>query len=263
MGTRLAACALSVSLAITPTCVSAQSAPADNPRTVKPERPTVATHAFTVRPGYAELETGGEWDRYRDHSRGLVIPALLKLGITSRTQLGLATGLVKPDGVSTGVGDFALVLKQRVADSLPVLGAVAIIPSVKFPTASAKRGTTTTDASLLLVSSHVFGSLALDINLGYTRRSGDGSHAPKDATLWTVSFGAPLVGPLGMVAEVFGYPQTTGAAGSDATAALLTGPTFQLRDELALDAGAIIRLAGPQPNAWYAGLTYNFGKFWR
>ena len=31
---------------------------AQTPRTANPERPTVATHAYTVAPGYAELEQG-------------------------------------------------------------------------------------------------------------------------------------------------------------------------------------------------------------
>jgi glucose-1-phosphate thymidylyltransferase len=40
--------------------LSAQTAP--DPRAVQPERPTVATHAGTVAPGWVELETGVEFD---------------------------------------------------------------------------------------------------------------------------------------------------------------------------------------------------------
>src|SRR5207248_820985 len=39
-------------------------AQARDPHEVQPERPTVATHAGTVAPGWIELEWGSEWDRY-------------------------------------------------------------------------------------------------------------------------------------------------------------------------------------------------------
>ncbi len=94
----------------------------------------------------------------------------------------------------------------------PLLGDFAVLPAVKFPTGDATKGTGTgtTDASFLLISSHSFGPVSMDINAGYTRRSGDGSNAPKNATLWTVSFGGPAAGQLGWTAECYGYPGTGG-----------------------------------------------------
>jgi hypothetical protein len=65
---------------------------------------------------------------------------------------------------------------------------------------------------------------------------------------------------LGWVAEVFGFPGTTGPAGNRGTAAFLTGPTFTIARWLVIDAGAIVPLTGPQPHSWYAGLTWNIGK---
>ena len=88
---------------------------------------------------------------------------------------------------------------------------------------------------------------------------GDGTVVPRTAGVWTASFGFPLSGPLGATVEFFGFRRTTGPAGSNATAALLVGPTFLLREWLALDAGGIIPLAGPQPRALYAGFVWNFG----
>jgi hypothetical protein len=143
-----------------------------------------------------------------------------------------------------------------------VLGDFALQPSLKLPSGSALHGTGTgtTDVGLLLISSHDWGEYALDINVGYTRRSGDGSQAPRDATLWTVSSGGPVFRSLGWVAEVFGFPGTTGPAGNRGTAAFLTGPTFTIARWLVIDAGAIVPLTGPQPHSWYAGLTWNIGK---
>ena len=58
---------------------------AADPRAVRPERPTVATHAWTVAPRYLELETGVEWDRNPDASHAVLTPTLLKIGIAART----------------------------------------------------------------------------------------------------------------------------------------------------------------------------------
>jgi hypothetical protein len=85
------------------------------------------------------------------------------------------------------------------------------------------RGSGTTDRSLLLVSSNQLGAVSLDVNVGYKRRSGDGTLAPRNATLWTVSAGIPLAGPLSLAAEVFGLPATSGPAGTPGTVAILRG----------------------------------------
>jgi len=233
--------------------------PAD-PTTAQPERPTVATHAWTVAPGYLELESGVEWDRNPGGSHTLGTPTELKIGLAPRLQLAVQGTLNRPPQTALAPGDVTLVLKYRLADGLPLLGAFAVCPGVKLPAGSASHGTGTTDLSLLLISSHALGPVSLDINVGWTHRSGDGSRAPRDATLWTVSAGAPLRGSLGLAAEVFGYPRTGGPAGSAGTVAFLGGPTLALTRRLVLDLGTVIRVRGPQPNAWYAGLVVNLGR---
>ena len=238
-------------------------APAD-PHAAQPERPTVATHAGTVAPGWVEIETGVE----RDHLHGahtFFTPTVLKLGVAAHVQLELASSFVHLSGTTpdySGIGDVSAALKWRAIEHAPVLGDFALQPSLKLPSGSALHGsgTGTTDVGLLLISSHDLGEYALDINAGYTRRSGRGSQAPRDATLWTVSGGGPVYKALGWVAEVFGFPGTTGPAGNRGTAAFLTGPTVTVEKWLVLDAGYIIPLAGPQPHALYAGLTWNIGK---
>src|SRR6185312_15403736 len=128
----------------------------------------------------------------------------------------------------SGIGDIAAALKWRVLDDAPLLGDFAIMPGVKAPTGSAARGTGTgtTDATLLLISSHDLGPVGLDVNVGYTQRTGNGRDAPTTATLWTVSLGGPFHGALGWVAECYGYPGTSGSAGQAPIVALLGGPTY-------------------------------------
>lgn len=238
----------------------AQSAP--DPHAVQPERPTVATHAGTVAPGWLEVETGLEFDSPGSNWRDFGVPTVVKIGLAPRMQLSLSAPLVRPADSRGGIGDFSAGVKWRLLDDAPVLGDFAVLPTVKFATGNATRatGTGTTDASLLLISSHAFGDIAMDLNVGYTRRSGDGTSAPRDATLWTASFGGPVQGRLGWTAECFGYPGTSGPAGARPTVALLGGPTFLAHPWAALDAGVIRTFVGAASTALYAGITYNVGK---
>lgn len=238
-------------------------AQARDPREVQPERPTVATHAGTVAPGWFEIEAGVEHDRFGS-STTLLAPTVLKLGLASHVQLGVFTAAVQPSESSTGLGDAGVMLKWRILDDAPILGDFAIQPGIKFPTGSVSggMGTGTTDALFLLISSHQFGPVAMDLNAGYSRRSGNGTVAPKDATLWTASFGGQAIGKLGWVFEVFGYPRTTGPAGASSTVAVLAGPTFLMHKWAAFDIGVISPLAGPQPRAAYVGTVINLGRVW-
>jgi hypothetical protein len=234
---------------------------AKDPHAVQPERPTVATHAGTVAPGWLEVESGVERDRFSPNTTATTAPTVFKLGLAENMQLGVFGSVVHNDA-STGLGDLAVGLKWRVVDDAPIVGDFAVLPSVKFPTGSASNGTGTgtTDGSILLISSHDLGPVSMDLNVGYTRRGGDGSSAPKNATVWTVSFGGPLAGGLGWTAECYGYPSTSGPAGQASIVALLGGPTFLVQKWLAVDAGVILPLTGPQPHALYAGLVYNVGR---
>lgn len=242
--------------------LAAQS-PAD-PHAVQPERPTVATHAYEVAPGWVEVEAGAEFDRYRDGSRGGSAPVVVKIGLVPRVQLELQGSAVSPPAGRSGIGDVTLAAKWRPFEHSPYLGDIAFQPSVTLPTGSATSGTGAGVAGygILFISSRQIGPVALDLNFGYTHRGGDGSSAPQNATLWTVSAGAPVTGRLGWVLEVFGYPATRGLAGAASSAALLTGPTFLVRPWLALDLGVIQRLEGGQPNALYFGVVYNVGRAW-
>lgn len=241
---------------------AARDSSAVDPHAVQPERPTVATHAGTVAPGWVEVETGIERDQYAPRVVGWLNPTVLKIGAARNAQLNLAESIARPPGGAAGLGDFAAGLKWRLADDSPLLGRFAVLPSVKFATGSVARGlgTGTTDFSMLLISSHDLGGVEMDLNAGYTRRGGDGSTAPRDATLWTASFGGSVRGSVGWTAECYGYPGTAGAAGAGPVVALLAGPTLLARAWLAFDAGVIIPIAGPQPHALYAGTVYNVGR---
>jgi len=261
LGTAALAVVPSVSLAQSPDSVAAKP-DSINPRAVLPERPTIATHAYTIAPGYVEIEAGLQ-DAQPGNITQFSAPVVVKIGVVPRLQLEIQGGYSRvsvPGATVSGVSDLAFALKQRVLDNAPILHDFSLQAAVKFPTGSTNVTTNTTDASLLLISSRPIGAGELDLNAGYTRRSGDGTVAPINATLLTASFGAPIAGAVGGVAEVFSTPATSGPAGTATSVGFLFGPTYQVRPSLVLDAGAILNVRNMTGNAIYAGLTYNVGR---
>ncbi len=229
------------------------------PRTVQPERPSVATHAGTVAPGYVEVESGFERDRGSDGTTSGSVPTLLKLGLTRRTQLSVQLPVIGGTDTPSGVGDVAVGLKWRLAEDDPLFQDIAVLPQVKFGSGGT-RGTGTTDVSLLLINSRTMGPVGIDLNAGVTRRGGDGSQAPRTATMWAVAAGIPVRGGLGWALETYGFPGTGGPAGAPPIVAVLTGPTFVIRPEVELDLGVIIPVVGSPPRGLYAGFVTNLGR---
>ncbi len=243
-------------------CASVTAGAQQDPRAVQPERPTVATHAYTVAPGYLEIEVGVQVAQ-PDGTTQLGAPIVAKVGIVPRLQLELLGGYARssgPGATIAGLMDLAVALKQRVLDAAPLVHDLSLQGSIKFATGGRDIGTETTDLSLLLISSRPIGRAELDLNAGYTHRSGDGDAVPTSETLLAASLGTPIRGRLGGVAEVFSYPGTGGPAGTSPQIGFLFGPTLQLASWFVLDAGAILNLRNLGANAFYAGATYNAGR---
>lgn len=224
-----------------------------DPHAVQPERPTVATHAGTVAPGWFEFETGVERDHFDRSAAVTTTPTVFKFGIAPRAQFSLGATIVN-NAAGTGAGDLFVGVKLRLLEDAPVVGDFAVLPSITFPTGSADRGFGSGErqGGLLLISSHQFGDVAMDINFGF-----DAPHGwPDHASLWTFSFGGPIRGKLGWTLEGFGFNDSGGR-----TAALLAGPTYLPAKWLSFDTGLIVPLHGPQPHALYAGTVCNVGRF--
>jgi len=227
----------------------------------------VATHAYAVAPGYVELEAGFQRQQEGALANRLAIPLLLKIGLSERVQLDLAPGLSRDaqgGGAKSGVTDFVVGVKWRLTDDAPVIGAFAMQGTVSLPTGSPEsgRGSGKAAVNLLAISSHRFGPLSLDINAGYTRLGGESAVAPRDSTVWTVSTGFPVAGRIGWVAELYGFPGTSGPNGQPPVVAALTGPTLTLSPSFVLDAGATFDVSRFGGTAIYGGLTWNIGRAW-
>lgn len=236
-----------------------------DPRAVQPERPTVATHAHTVAPGYFEIESGVQGDRVSQGTRAWSAPSVLKVGLSTHTQLNISAPAFKSGaGQSSGLGDITVGVKWRLLDNHPLLGDFALLPAVKFANGSAVDGTGsgTRDLGVTAIASYAFGNVAMDLNAVYTRVGASGAGPASDAALWTASFGFPVAGQLSWVAEAFGAPTIDGS-GTRSTAAILTGPTWLISPALNLDAGIITPVRGDLANAVYAGIVWNMGSPFR
>jgi Putative MetA-pathway of phenol degradation len=239
-----------------------------NPHDAQPERPTVGTHTATVAPGWIEIEAGFERQNTGALANSLSVPFVAKIGLAPQLQLNVAPGWQRDadNGQSeNGMTDLLLALKWRFGEGLPIVGDLALQTAVSLPSGSedAGRGTGSAGLNLIVISSHQLGPFALDVNIGYQRLGGDGTVAPENSTLWSVSTGFPIAGRLGWCAEVFGFPGTSGPAGTRPIVAFLTGPTLVVRGPFVVDAGAIFDITGFGRTAVFGGLTWNVGRLWR
>jgi hypothetical protein len=264
----MASGAVTLALLCSPRPAAAQPAASPDPHAAQPERPTVATHAYTVAPGWIELEAGVQRQREGALADRLAVPILLKIGLTKRLQLDLAPAWQRDaqgGRAQAGMTDFLVGRKWRLTDAAPVVGAFAIQTAASLPTGSAEsgRGSGKAAVNVLVISSHRFGPIALDVNAGYTRLGGESATAPHDSTVWTAAAAFPVAGRVGWAAEIYGYPGTSGPSGQPPVVALLTGPNLTVSSSLVLDAGAIFDIEGFGGTSVYGGLTWNIGRIWR
>ncbi|MBM3908878.1 MAG: hypothetical protein FJ363_12495, partial [Gemmatimonadetes bacterium] len=152
----------------------------------RPERPTVATHAFPVARGRVEIESG-----VAAADGGPSAVALIKTGIASRLQLSLSVERsFQRESAAAESPRFAGVKWQLGAprDGWP---SFALMPGV---TASrGPRAATETALSLMAIATQALGPVGVDVNLAATRL--DDARGPTPY-LWAVAATIPLAGPV-------------------------------------------------------------------
>ena len=230
-----------IGLAAAPSLLAAQS-----PRAANPERPTVATHAYAVAPGYFELEQG-----LRSTAGVTSWEFNLKIGLDRFAQLGLFGTGVEHSAAATGLGDVGAALKLRT--DVGRHAAAAIIPAVTLPTGSAAHGFGAGQVlgSLIGVLSVDFpGAIHVDWNAG---AMGIGAGRLQAFGTTSVSW---RVGRWTPAAEL--YDITAGGAGPRQTG-LLGAVSFTVVEWLVLDGGGVAGLGG-SANQLFAGVTANLGR---
>lgn len=229
----------------------AQGVVAQHPRAANPERPTVATHAYAVAPGYIELEQGLSARGRTSLGEQTSWDINLKIGLTPHLQLGLFGPMyLRTDG-GAGVGDFGVALKIRGDLSRTV--AAAVVPAVSAPTGSAAKGLGAGRALASLVgvvSAELGGGLHFDVNAGPT---GMGVGTPQ----WFGSVAlSRAFGRLSVATELFAF--ASGGAGVAQRGAL--GSVLVTLAEWAIaDVGGVVGLSDGTPDQVFVGLTTNLG----
>ena len=230
---------------------SASPAVAQSPREANPERPTFATHAYAVAPGYAEFEQGLAARGTGSLREETSWDVNLKVGVSRHLQIGLFGPAYTRTPAGSGVGDLGMAVKLR--SDLSPRAAVALVPSVTVPTGSAARGLGAGRAlgGLVGVVSADLPGVHVDVNAG---PQGIGAGAPQ----WFVSLGGSRgFGRVGVAVEVFEF--TAGGAGSR-LAGVLGAVTLRLVEWAVVDAGGVARTSSGTPDQVFVGITTNLGR---
>ncbi len=239
-------------IAVTLAGVPVVTIAAQSPRMANPERPTYATHAYAVAPGYVELEQGVSATGISSLAEGTVWSMALKLGITPSLQAEFFGPLYARTPSGGGVGDLGLSLKFRT--DLSGKSAVALIPAATAPTGSVAKGLGAGQAlgSLTAVYSvDLPASVHVDLNAG---PAGLGAGTVQWFFSASGSWGGSTIG---VTAECFDF--TPGAAGPR-LAGLLGALTVRVAPWAVMDAGGQWGTTRSSPNALFLGVTTNLGK---
>ena len=231
---------------------SGAGANAQSPRDANPERPTFATHAYAVAPGYAELEQGLAARGTGSLGEETSWDVNLKLGIERHVQAAIFGPLFQRNPRGHGVGDFGVALKLR--SDLSARSAAAIVASVTAPTGSTARGLGTGRALGGLVgvfSADLPAQIHVDANAG---PEGIGAGNPQ----WFASVCASRAfGAWGLAAEAFRF--SAGGTGPR-QAGVLAAVTLRPARWVVLDAGGVAPATPGTARQLFLGLTSNLGR---
>jgi hypothetical protein len=227
------------------------TAAGQSPHEANPERPTFATHAYAVAPGYAELEQGLAARGTGSLREATSWDVNLKVGVARHMQLGLFGPVYTRTSAGSGVGDLGMAVKVRT--DLSPRAAVALVPFVTAPTGSAARGLGAGRAlgGLVGVVSADLPGVHVDVNAG---PQGIGAGAPQ----WFTSLSAARAfGRAGVTGELFQF--TTGGAGPR-LAGVLAAVTIRVAEWAVIDAGGSAGATDATPDQVFVGITTNLGR---
>jgi len=229
---------------------------AQTPRAANPERPTVATHAYTVAPGFVEFEQGARAFGVDGLGEATSWDFNLKIGVRPGLQLGVfGAGYVRTAGGS-GVGDVGVSLKASRAVSPQV--AIAVVPAVTAPTGNAARGLGAGRALGSLVgvfSADLPKGFHFDANAGPV---GIGAGQPQWFTSVGLAHGG--IGAVGLATELFDF---TGGGAGPRQRGFLAAVMVTVAEWVVVDAGGVRGLVDGTPDQLFVGVTTNLGRIFK
>jgi hypothetical protein len=225
-----------------------------SPRAANPERPTVATHAYTVAPGFAELEQGARAFGSDALAEGTAWEFNLKVGVARGLQLGFFGPGYLRTAAGAGLGDVGLAVKAGGAVSSRT--ALAVVPGVTVPTGDAGQGRGAGRALGSLVgvaSADLPAGFHLDVNAGPV---GIGAGRPQ----WFSSVGMARGGRVGVATELFDF--TTGGAGPPQRG-FLAAVLVTAAEWVVVDMGGVVGLTAETADQVFVGVTTNLGRIFK
>ena len=256
--------------ALLPIAAAAAAVALDAP--ICADRPGKATGTCTVAPGRAQAEVGlVSWSRQDDgENRETAIAVgetVFKIGVTERSDLGIG---IQPyvnsklrngseQESSSGFGDVQLLYKHRLtAEDAPVQ--VALLPTIKIPTAKRSIGNGKMEAALLLPVSYAIPSsrftLGATPEIGWVADAdGSGHHA---SMAQVVSLGWAATDSLSLSGELWAQWDWD-PAGTSRQASIDGSVAYLISNDVQLDAGANFGLTRDTPDLeLYGGLSIRF-----
>ena len=216
----------------------------------------MATHAYAVAPGHAELEQGARAFGVSSFNEATAWDFNLKIGVRPGLQLGFfGAGYVRT-GAGAGLGDVGLSLKAGRA--LSPQTSIALVPAVTVPSGDAARGLgagRTLGSLVGVLSVDLPASVHFDANAGPV---GIGAGKPQWFTSLGLAHGG--VGPVGVAFELFDF--TAGGAGPRQRG-LLAALMVTVADWVVLDAGGVRGLVQGTPDQLFVGMTTNVGRIFK
>jgi hypothetical protein len=238
-------------------------------------RPLVTDDAYPVERGDVEVEAGIELET-TTQSYSLAAPFSFGFGVTDWLELAIKPSVVYQDDQdasprrAAGVGDLVLGAKARLPFR-PLDLDLALVPSLKIPTASESRGLGTgkvDGGAIFVVSKQFTETRELDFNVGYTTVGSVSDVNLQDQWFFGLAGATSIPGlaeeRFQVVAEVFGTTAEEEGGPGDIQGHL--GVRYLVVESLILDA-AIGRsfTANPPPVEFFAtvGLTWTFDAPWK
>ena len=224
--------------------------PPDAARIARPERPTVATHAFAVARGYLEFEMGAaRITQGGERDASAIVTS--KLGVADHLQFTLTTSVTSASPGVTAADPVSAGLKWQLTPDRDGRPTFAVIPGITL--ANGPRRDRNAALSLMGVVSHRIGPVVVDLNAAATRLNDASGSLPY---MWTASFGGAVRGPLAWGLEFSG----AGASGNAQPTQMLGYLGYAVRPWLVLDTGWSSPPSGTGARTLFAGATYNVGR---
>jgi hypothetical protein len=231
--------------------------PRESRRDLAADRPDTTESPITADAGALQLEMSiFDFSKNGDERAWAVAPFNLKLGLTPSVDVQFVLDPILR--VRGGAGDFILRFKANLFGNDRGAAALAIMPFIKFPTASNDRGNDEFEGGVILPYSL---DLAPGVGLGLMLE-GDVVYDDEDGDhdfdlVHTAVLGFDVTDSVGWFIEY------VGAIGSDAAlpyrAELGSGFTLAITPDLMLDAGLRLGLEGDADDVGvFAGLTVRF-----